>query len=52
MTTGDYFKSLFGFKKDKGYWKWFGGNIASGASAGASLLLFIYSLDYVHASCQ
>jgi solute carrier family 25 (adenine nucleotide translocator) protein 4/5/6/31 len=25
----DYFKSLFGFKKNDGYWKWFGGNIAS-----------------------
>jgi len=46
MTTGDYFKSLFGFKKDEGYWKWFAGNIASGASAGASSLLFVYSLDY------
>jgi len=42
----DYFKSLFGFKKSEGYWKWFAGNIASGASAGASSLLFVYSLDY------
>ena len=42
----DYFKSLFGFKKSEGYWKWFGGNIASGAGAGASSLLFVYSLDY------
>jgi solute carrier family 25 (adenine nucleotide translocator) protein 4/5/6/31 len=42
----DYFKSLFGFKKNDGYWKWFAGNIASGASAGASSLLFVYSLDY------
>lgn len=25
----DYFKSLFGFKKNDGYWKWFAGNIAS-----------------------
>jgi solute carrier family 25 (adenine nucleotide translocator) protein 4/5/6/31 len=25
----DYFKSLFGFKKSEGYWKWFAGNIAS-----------------------
>lgn len=46
MTTGDYFKSLFGFKKNEGYWKWFAGNIASGASAGASSLLFVYSLDF------
>lgn len=43
----DYFKSLFNFKKDKdGYWKWFAGNLASGAAAGASSLLFVYSLDY------
>eukprot|EP00914_Ancora_sagittata_P029612 GHVO01058667.1.p1 GENE.GHVO01058667.1~~GHVO01058667.1.p1 ORF type:complete len:314 (+),score=30.79 GHVO01058667.1:65-1006(+) len=42
----DYFKSLFGFKKEDGYWKWFGGNVASGGAAGASSLLFVYSLDY------
>jgi solute carrier family 25 (adenine nucleotide translocator) protein 4/5/6/31 len=42
----DYFKSLFGFKKSEGYWKWFAGNIASGGAAGASSLLFVYSLDY------
>ncbi|KAI0501695.1 hypothetical protein KFK09_016640 [Dendrobium nobile] len=43
----DYFKSMFNFKKDKdGYWKWFAGNLASGASAGATSLLFVYSLDY------
>jgi len=42
----DYFKSLFGFKKNEGYWTWFAGNIASGAAAGASSLLFVYSLDY------
>ena len=44
--TEDYFKSLFGFKKSEGYWKWFGGNVASGGAAGASSLLFVYSLDY------
>jgi solute carrier family 25 (adenine nucleotide translocator) protein 4/5/6/31 len=44
--TEDYFKSLFGFKKNDGYWKWFGGNVASGGAAGASSLLFVYSLDY------
>jgi hypothetical protein len=37
---------LFGFKKNDGYWKWFGGNVASGGAAGASSLLFVYSLDY------
>ncbi|KAF8900445.1 ATP:ADP antiporter [Gymnopilus junonius] len=42
----DYFKSLFGFKKSESYWKWFGGNVMSGAAAGASSLLFVYSLDY------
>jgi len=43
----DYFKALFGYKKDKyGYWKWFAGNLASGGAAGASSLLFVYSLDY------
>lgn len=25
----DYFKTLFGFKRSEGYWKWFAGNIAS-----------------------
>lgn len=43
----DYFKRLFNFKKEKdGYWKWFAGNLASGGAAGASSLLFVYSLDY------
>ena len=38
---------MFNFKKDKdGYWKWFAGNLASGGAAGASFLLFVYSLDY------
>ncbi|KAH7104231.1 mitochondrial carrier domain-containing protein [Auriculariales sp. MPI-PUGE-AT-0066] len=42
----DYFKSLFGFKKNEGYWTWFAGNVASGGAAGATSLLFVYSLDY------
>ncbi|KAF6158697.1 hypothetical protein GIB67_040211 [Kingdonia uniflora] len=43
----DYFKRLFNFKKDRdGYWKWFAGNLGSGGAAGASSLLFVYSLDY------
>ncbi|KAK8513434.1 hypothetical protein V6N13_002178 [Hibiscus sabdariffa] len=43
----DYFKKLFNFRKDRdGYWKWFAGNLASGGAAGASSLLFVYSLDY------
>lgn len=47
LLTKDYFKKLFGFKKERdGYWKWFAGNLASGGAAGASSLLFVYSLDY------
>lgn len=43
----DYFKKLFGFKKEvDGYTKWFCGNLASGGMAGATSLLFVYSLDY------
>jgi solute carrier family 25 (adenine nucleotide translocator) protein 4/5/6/31 len=43
----DYFRALFGYKKDRdGYWLWFAGNLASGGAAGASSLLFVYSLDY------
>jgi len=43
----DHFKKMFGFKKEKdGYAKWFAGNLASGGAAGASSLLFVYSLDY------
>ncbi|EXB32795.1 ADP,ATP carrier protein [Morus notabilis] len=32
-----------------GYWKWFAGNLASRGAAGASSLLFVYSLDYARA---
>lgn len=43
----DRFKAMFGFKKEvDGYWKWFAGNLASGGAAGATSLLFVYSLDY------
>jgi len=43
----DYIKNLFGFKKEKdGYFVWFLGNMASGGLAGASSLVFVYSLDY------
>ncbi|KAG0336530.1 ADP/ATP carrier protein [Podila humilis] len=42
-----YFKALFNFKKDKdGYAKWIAGNMLSGGFAGASSLLFVYSLDF------
>lgn len=43
----DYFKNLFGYKKEKdGYFLWIMGNMASGGMAGASSLVFVYSLDY------
>lgn len=42
----DKFKKMFAFKREEGYWRWFGGNIASGAMAGATSLFFVYSLDY------
>jgi len=43
----DHFKRMFGYNKDKdGYWVWFAGNLASGGAAGASSLLFVYSLDF------
>ncbi|KXS13545.1 ADP/ATP carrier protein [Gonapodya prolifera JEL478] len=42
----DRYKRMFGFKKDEGYWMWFAGNLASGGAAGATSLLFVYSLDY------
>jgi len=38
---------MFGYKKDRdGYAKWMAGNLASGGAAGATSLLFVYSLDY------
>jgi len=43
----DKFKKMFGYKKDRdGYAKWMAGNLASGGAAGATSLLFVYSLDY------
>jgi len=43
----DQFKRMFGYTVAKdGYWKAFGGNIASGGLAGATSLAFVYSLDY------
>ncbi|WYZ45906.1 hypothetical protein EsH8_IX_000131 [Colletotrichum jinshuiense] len=43
----DTYKSLFAFNKDRdGYLKWMAGNLASGGLAGATSLLFVYSLDY------
>jgi len=43
----DTYKSMFAYKKERdGYWKWMMGNLASGGAAGATSLLFVYSLDY------
>ncbi|OGM44579.1 ADP/ATP carrier protein [Aspergillus bombycis] len=43
----DTYKSMFAYKKDRdGYTKWMMGNLASGGAAGATSLLFVYSLDY------
>ncbi|KAF7559224.1 hypothetical protein G7046_g4946 [Stylonectria norvegica] len=43
----DKFKALFGYKKERdGYAMWMAGNLASGGAAGATSLLFVYSLDY------
>jgi len=43
----DTYKGLFNYKKDRdGYAKWMAGNLASGGAAGATSLLFVYSLDY------
>jgi len=43
----DKFKSMFNYKKERdGYGKWMAGNLASGGAAGATSLLFVYSLDY------
>jgi solute carrier family 25 (adenine nucleotide translocator) protein 4/5/6/31 len=40
------FSGLFNKKKEDGYGAWFAANMASGGLAGASSLLFVYSLDY------
>lgn len=42
----DFFKSLFAVPKGASYWKKLSANLASGGAAGASSLVFVYSLDY------
>ncbi|KAK8864745.1 hypothetical protein IAR55_002001 [Kwoniella newhampshirensis] len=42
----DYFKTIFGSKRSDGYARFLLGNIASGAAAGATGSLFVYSMDY------
>jgi solute carrier family 25 (adenine nucleotide translocator) protein 4/5/6/31 len=41
----DYYKSLFSFKQDTEYWKWFAGNVASGSAAGSTTQLFVYPVS-------
>ncbi|KAK7686382.1 hypothetical protein QCA50_010606 [Cerrena zonata] len=42
----DTYKQMLGFQKSQGYGLWVLGNIASGAAAGATSSVFVYSLDY------
>lgn len=42
----DYFKTIFGSKRSDGYARFLLGNVASGAAAGATGSLFVYSMDY------
>ncbi|KAI0761101.1 mitochondrial carrier domain-containing protein [Irpex lacteus] len=42
----DSFKAMFNFKRSEGFGLWVVGNVASGAAAGASSSVFVYSLDY------
>lgn len=44
----DVYKGLFmeGIDKNKQFWKWFAGNLASGGAAGATSLCFVYPLDF------
>ena len=46
----DYFKQLFNFKKSESYWKWAAGNLAAGASAGASSSESLYPPSSVEVS--
>jgi solute carrier family 25 (mitochondrial adenine nucleotide translocator), member 4/5/6/31 len=41
----DTYKKMFAFKKSESFSLWVAGNVASGAAAGASSSLFVYSLD-------
>jgi len=44
----DKFKSMFlaGVDKNKQFWRYFAGNLASGGAAGATSLCFVYPLDF------
>lgn len=38
--------NLEGYDKNKDFWKFFAGNLASGGAAGATSLCFVYPLDF------
>jgi solute carrier family 25 (adenine nucleotide translocator) protein 4/5/6/31 len=44
----DTYKQMFlaGVDKNKDFWRFFAGNLASGGAAGATSLLFVYPLDF------
>lgn len=44
----DTFSNVFqkGVSKEKQFWTWFAGNLASGGAAGAASLCFVYPLDF------
>ncbi|CAJ0945845.1 unnamed protein product, partial [Mesorhabditis belari] len=44
----DTYKNMFlkGVNKNKDFWKFFAGNLASGGAAGATALCFVYPLDF------
>jgi len=46
LAFKEQFKRMFAVPKTAPYYKTFSANIASGGAAGASSLLFVYSLDY------
>jgi solute carrier family 25 (adenine nucleotide translocator) protein 4/5/6/31 len=47
LAFKEQFRRMFGYNRNKdGYLKYFLGNLASGGMAGATSLLFVYSLDY------
>jgi len=47
FAAKDEYKRMFNFKKSEGFNLWVAGNVASGAAAGATSSIFVYSLDYV-----
>lgn len=42
----DYYKRMFRYDKNTEYGEWFLGNVASGSLAGATSMVFVYSLDF------